>query len=329
MRRWVRDWVYVPDAQIAWFPAAFRACRRELAEMSDPVLWTTSVPYTCHLVGAALQRRTGVRWVAEFRDPWARAQDAGVRSPRRVALDRRMERAVVTRADAMVFTAQETQDLFAADHGESVHRRGHVVTNTWKRCDFGPPDPPAPHEPLRLVHAGSLSQFQDPRPLIRTVEKINATQPGAVEIHAYGPPEPWVDHIVGLRSVTIHGPIEPSLVPAALTKASGIVMLVPGPMYRAVLAGKTMDWLGSGQPCLGIVEPGGAMARLIETAGGGVVCATNDEDNIEEAIRMLLEAHRAGELDRLRPDLQIAERYELSAVAGQLIDVMTAARVRM
>ena len=84
LRRWVRDWVYVPDAQIAWFPAAMRACRRELAAMTDPVLWTTSVPYTCHLVGAALQRRTGVRWVAEFRDPWAHAQDVGLRSPKRM-----------------------------------------------------------------------------------------------------------------------------------------------------------------------------------------------------------------------------------------------------
>ena len=108
-----------------------------------------------------------------------------------------------------------------------------------------------------------------------------------------------------------------------------VVMLVPGSMYQAVLAGKTMDWLGSGQPCLGIVDPKGAMARLIKTAGGGVVCATNEEDSIEEALRVLLEAHRARRLDLLRPDRQIAERYELSAVADQLIDALSYAGVRV
>jgi hypothetical protein len=83
-----------------------------------------------------------------------------------------------------------------------------------------------------------------------------------------------------------------------------------------------MDWLGSGQPCLAIVDPDGAMARVVEQSGGGVVCATNRAGDIENAIQDLLDAHRSGTLGRLRPDPVIADRFEQSTTTDRLIDAL-------
>src|SRR3954465_8645617 len=58
----------VPDENVPWnltaIPAAIRIVRREQID----VVLTTSPPSSVHLVGAAMKRATGVRWVADLRD---------------------------------------------------------------------------------------------------------------------------------------------------------------------------------------------------------------------------------------------------------------------
>ncbi|MEY2448336.1 MAG: hypothetical protein QOH79_1812 [Acidimicrobiaceae bacterium] len=317
LRRWVRDWVYVPDAQIAWLPAAYRVAKAELELLNDPVLWTTSVPYTCHLVGAALQRRTGVRWAAEFRDPWARAQLAALRSPRRLAVDRLLERNVMARPDRLIFTTPETAELFADDHGDWVLDRASVVPNAWRRADAIAPNPPERDAPLRFAYAGSLNDVQDAAPLVEAIERV-AGDNGSVVLHVAGAKAGWPPS----RAVVHHGTLPPAAVPEFLSTASVVVLLAPGPGYRALLLGKVMDWLGSRQPCLAIVDADGAMARLVEQSGGGVVCPSNLSNDIENSIRDLLGAHRSGTLGRLRPDPVVADRFEQSSTTERLIDVL-------
>src|SRR6187401_2274636 len=59
----------LPDASVTWnltaIPAAIRIVRREEI---DAVI-TTSPPGSVHLVGAAVQKATGARWLADLRDP--------------------------------------------------------------------------------------------------------------------------------------------------------------------------------------------------------------------------------------------------------------------
>ena len=77
--------VLVPDENVGWnltaIPAAMRIVR---AEGIDVVI-TTSPPNSVHLIGAAVKRTTGVRWVADLRDsiaahPHRRVERATVRA---------------------------------------------------------------------------------------------------------------------------------------------------------------------------------------------------------------------------------------------------------
>src|ERR1700736_6352177 len=58
----------VPDENVSWalsaVPAIVRIIRREPID----VLLTTSPPNSVHLIGAAVKRLTGIRWVADVRD---------------------------------------------------------------------------------------------------------------------------------------------------------------------------------------------------------------------------------------------------------------------
>src|SRR4051812_36963668 len=55
-----------PDAHLGWLPFALAAARRERYE----VAYSSSGPFTSHVVGLLLKRVTRRPWVAELRDGW-------------------------------------------------------------------------------------------------------------------------------------------------------------------------------------------------------------------------------------------------------------------
>jgi hypothetical protein len=70
LRNGARQLLYYPDAQIGWFPAAWRCGRKALRRTSFDAIFSSSPPVTAHLVARRLHRETSIPWVADFRDPW-------------------------------------------------------------------------------------------------------------------------------------------------------------------------------------------------------------------------------------------------------------------
>ena len=58
----------VPDENVGWMLTAIPAATRIVRREGIDVVLTTSPPGSVHFVGAAVQRLTGVRWVADLRD---------------------------------------------------------------------------------------------------------------------------------------------------------------------------------------------------------------------------------------------------------------------
>jgi len=158
----------VPDASVTWnltaIPAALRIARREGID----VVLTTSPPGSLHLVGAAVQRATSARWVADLRDPLVafqhrRADTAATRA--RQAANEQVARLVARRADAITCVSEAI-----AEEMRTFEPRG-VVRTIANGCDF---DDFAgleyrPAERFRITHTGSFFGKRDPRPFLQAL----------------------------------------------------------------------------------------------------------------------------------------------------------------
>ncbi|HUP31935.1 MAG TPA: glycosyltransferase, partial [Gaiellaceae bacterium] len=123
----------VPDENVTWnataIPAAIRIVRREGI---DAVI-TTSPPSSVHLVGAAVKRATGVRWVADLRDSLVAHPH---RRPERLAArvkeqgEHVVARLVARSADAVVGVSEAI-----SEEARGFSPRGRVVTIP-NGCDF-------------------------------------------------------------------------------------------------------------------------------------------------------------------------------------------------
>lgn len=67
---YIRANFFVPDARVGWVKYAIKQAEEILKTEKIDAIITTGPPHSTHLIGLDLKERFGVKWVADFRDPW-------------------------------------------------------------------------------------------------------------------------------------------------------------------------------------------------------------------------------------------------------------------
>ena len=278
----------LPDASVTWnltaIPAAIRIARREGI---DAVI-TTSPPPSVHFVGAAVQKATGAKWIADLRDPIVanqhRRDDTTAARARQKAVEQ-VARLVASQADAVTCVSEAI-----ADEVRGLGARG-VVRVISNGCDF---DDFAgfeyvPGERFRITHTGSFFGSRDPKPflqafhdadldaVVRFVGDFRSADREWAEALGLGDRLDLVDYLPRSDSLRLQRDSE------------ALLLLVPeaGGRGRGVLSGKVFEYIAAGRPILAVVPPDGAAADLILETGSGVVAAPDDVAGIRSALEEL------------------------------------------
>ncbi len=275
----------VPDENALWNLTAIPAAIRLVRKHQIDVVITTSPPNSIHLIGAAVKRATGARWVADLRDsPVAhvhrRSESAAVRAKEKV--DVGVAKLVARSADAIVCVAD-----FIADEVMELEPRG-VVSTIPNGSDFDDFDglEYTPGERLRITHTGSFFGKRDPRPFLQALHdsEIDATARFLGDFRSAD--LEWAEHLdLGDRLELI--PYAPRADSLALQRDSdALLLLIPdaGGRGKGVLSGKVFEYIAAGRPILAAVPPDGAAADLIRETGAGIVAAPDDVDALREAL---------------------------------------------
>jgi glycosyltransferase involved in cell wall biosynthesis len=294
----------VPDENVTWnltaIPAAIRIARRHGI---DAVL-TTSPPNSVHLVGAAVKRATGARWLADLRDslvahPHRRAESAAVRAKEKV--DAGVARLVARSADAISCVSEAI-----AEEVRRFEPRGRVATIP-NGCDFddfaGLEYRPGPR--FRITHTGSFFGKRDPRPFLQALHDSGLDAVARFVGDFRSADREWAAELgLGDRLELI--PYAPRATSLELQRDSdALLLLIPdaGGRGKGVLSGKVFEYLASGRPILAAVPPDGAAAELIRETGAGVVVPPDDVEALRAALVELEERFRDGGL----PDVELPE----------------------
>src|SRR5579863_2037050 len=67
---YIRANYFIPDARKGWNPFAIKQGMEVLSNEKIDAMITTGPPHSAHLIGLKLKEKTGVKWIADFRDPW-------------------------------------------------------------------------------------------------------------------------------------------------------------------------------------------------------------------------------------------------------------------
>ncbi|MFN9799935.1 MAG: glycosyltransferase, partial [Bacteroidota bacterium] len=102
--QWLRGNLIIPDARRFWIGPSVRYLCQYLSEHTTDVIISTGPPHSMHLIAEAVSRRTGIPWLADFRDPWVNMDNADKFRMTRYARARHefLERRVLRSADSVV-----------------------------------------------------------------------------------------------------------------------------------------------------------------------------------------------------------------------------------
>ena len=181
---WIRGNCFVPDPRIGWVRPSVRYLKEYLGEHPVDAVVTTGPPHSVHLIGRALKRALGIRWIADFRDPWTemfyyKHLGLGRAADRR---QHRLEQSVLDEADTVISVSPPV----AADFRAKTRTPVVLITNGFDEEDFTGTDEilvdshfseGAAVPPFRLVHTGLFAADGNPLNLWKALARRCAADP--------------------------------------------------------------------------------------------------------------------------------------------------------
>lgn len=333
--RAVRANVFVPDGRIGWLPHALGPGERLIREEGAAAVVSSGPPFTSHLIGGLLHERTGIPWIADFRDPWTRAPFYPDRPAPVRRIDERLEAWTVRTAARTVAVNRGILDDLAARYAPADRSRLVTIPNGFDEADFAA-IPRTTRERLTIVHSGSLFASRDPAPLREAMAALCETEPGfadGVEVILAGRNDaaaeaaftrPPLDRIVRTPGYLPH---DESL---ALLRSAHLLLLLIGVerMNTGMLTGKVFEYLGSGTPILAIA-PEGEASDLLRRCRAGFVLDPLDREGAQTLLRDLWLRFRNGQRRFADPDPKEIAAYSRRSLTGRLAATLDAVAVEV
>jgi glycosyltransferase involved in cell wall biosynthesis len=281
-----------PDAHIGWLPFALAAARCEPYD----VAYSSSGPFTSHLVGWLLKRLTHKPWVAELRDGWYRWNRAIFPDypAWRDGLERRLEAATLRTADRVVLVTERMAEAFRHQYADLPADHFAVVSNGYDPRQFEESDSLAARQPgWRVLHAGALYYGRSLAAFAEAARRLMSTNAafgrdfrltllGTLDATARAElARAGLEHHLEVRSQVEH-----CSAVAAMRGADALLLIAnTTPGAEATVPGKLFEYLAAGRPIVAVAPPGSSTADVLDRTGGGWLAPAGDPDGIAHALR--------------------------------------------
>lgn len=307
----LRGNLFIPDPRVTWVRPSVRFLKKYLKEHPVDAIVSTGPPQSMHLIARKLAAATGLPWVADFRDPWTRMFYfkhlclCGWAKKKH----QRLELQVLDDATVVVAVSPLVQEDFQTMTDTPVE----LITNGFDEDDFDQVVEPDGY--FNITHTGLFASDGNPEVVWQALAEKCQSDPDfdkMLRIRLTGKTDSEIissikeaglgDHLVNLgyqdHNVAVREQKNASLLILPLRKE---------PEYKATLPGKLFEYLASMNPILGIGQTDGAMARIVNQTGAGVVFGWDDKESVASYINLCWNKFKSGDDTE---DMQVAHSGE-------------------
>lgn len=329
-----------PDRWSSWWPSAVALGWWLINRYQVQAIWSTYPVMTSHCVAYALNRLTGIPWIADFRDPVG--DSVAGSHPVTVRSQHRWERRVVSTAAASVFTAPGAMRRCAELYpGAWRDGRLKVIENGYDELTFREiPEGPVRTEgaPLVFVHSGTLyPKGRDPIPFLTALARL--VKSGAVGsdevkvvLRASGSEPMFAREIqrLGLAGTVFLAPPVPNREALLEQSSADALLLFQGDEFDRQIPVKVYEYLRAGRPIFALVGKAGDTAALLRDTGGAEMVPPGDVGTIEKCLADFINAVRAGKAPGvLRDAIARYSRREGTVMLARTLDQICASRKKV
>lgn len=312
-----------PDTERTWLrPAVEAALETARGEKFDAVL--SSIPFpTSHCAAAEVKRRTGIPWVADYRDLWSQNHNYPYPAMRR-ALDRMKELRTLRSADAVITVSQP----WAKKLGVLLGRKVDVITNGFRPPAVAPPRPA--NNKLTVFYTGTIYEGrQNPEIFLSALARLVSKGLIArekIRVGFYGPRYGWLERLIlkhGLRDVVLQLGKVPKKEVAVLQASADVLLLLnwEDPEEKGVIPGKLFEYFCADRRILatGGYE-GDVVDRIMHETSAGVA-ARDAAAAADRLLEIYSEFLAAGSVKSVTKREEI-EKYSYRELSGRFAAVL-------
>lgn len=294
-----------PDRWASWRFDAGRVGRHMLRQLRPAAIWSTYPIATAHVIGHALQRRSGLPWIADFRDPMA--QEGYPSDPITWRHYRRIEEQVFESAALAVFTTPSAGRGYRAKYAHSATRIG-IVENGYDEEAFAAIESAATSResagggPPILLHSGIVYPSErDPTALFAAVSSLSVAgqiTPRDLRIRFRASVhERFLGELASAHGVSAFIELAPAVnYRQALSEMLEVdaLLVMQASNCNEQIPAKVYEYLRAGRPIVGLTDPAGDTAGVLRRAKVPFIAPLDSVPAICRTLLDVLRALRAG-----------------------------------
>ncbi|MEP5341530.1 MAG: glycosyltransferase family 4 protein [Algibacter sp.] len=284
---YVRGNYFIPDARKSWVKPSVAFLFDYISKENIDTIITTGPPHSLHLIGLELKERLGVKWFADFRDPWTtigyHKQLKLTEKSRQKHKD--LERQVLNTADQIIVTSSITKNEFQNLTLNPIE----VITNGYDKETVGSV---ALDSEFSMAHIGSLLSKRNPELLWKVLGEL------VKENHDFS--KDFKLRFIGAVSENVLRSIEKNKLSdyvddvgyvshkqaIVYQKKSQVLLLIEidSEETKCIIPGKLFEYMVTNRPIISIGPKGSDVEKIIKETNTGNCFYYEDYESLKSII---------------------------------------------
>ncbi len=319
---YIRGNFFIPDARKSWVKPSVAFLSDYIRKEGIHTIITTGPPHSLHLIGLQLKKSLGVKWLADFRDPWT-----GIGYHKQLKLTKRsqqkhkeLEKQVLNSADEIIVTSHVTKTEFENITNTPIE----VITNGY---DYEPVEKVELDSKFSLAHIGSLLSKRNPEVLWQVLRDLVKEDDGFskdFQLNFVGAVSENVlksinkynlsDYIDNIGYVSHNKSI-------MFQKKSQLLLLIEinSKDTKCIIPGKLFEYMVSNRPIVALGPKGSDVEKIIKETNTGNYFYYEDYDALKSVLLNHYKAFKNNSLQSHAIGLQKYSRKKLTEQLAVLI----------
>jgi len=326
LARWIRGNFFIPDARCLWVKPSVKYLLNYLKENPVEAIISTGPPHSMHLIALKLHKKTGIPWIADFRDPWTEIDFYGELKLTGWAdrKHRRLEKNVLLNANKVVAVGWE----MAKGLGKIARKEVEIVPNGFDFEIKNKDSRAVLTDKFSITHIGIITPSRNIDCLWEAIGELVKEEPEFaknLEIKLIGTIDKSVESslkkqgIFGYTSVVNQMPHD-KVVEEQRSSRVLLLLVNNSPNAKSIITGKIYEYLYAKRPILAIGPEDGDAARILNDTGAGIVVDFNDKTRMKTKIWELFSLFKTDTL--VGPNNPTIEKYSRKYQAGQFAQLL-------
>ncbi|SFD68312.1 Glycosyl transferases group 1 [Algibacter lectus] len=319
---YIRGNFFIPDARKSWVKPSVAYLSNYIEKENISTIITTGPPHSLHLIGLQLKEKLGVKWIADFRDPWT---TIGYHKQLKLTekskqKHKALEKLVLNTADDIVVTSSVTKTEFEAITNKPIE----VITNGY---DYESVESKPLDAKFTIAHIGSLLSKRNPIILWQVLSELVQEHEGFskdFQLNFVGAVSETVlqsIETVGLANHVNNAGYVSHKESIIYQKSSQVLLLVEidSKETKCIIPGKLFEYMVSNRPILALGPQGSDVENIIKETNTGNYFYYTDYKSLKSTILAHYKSYQNKNLEVHAIGLQ---KYSRKSLTSKLASVL-------